>query len=91
LHRTGTKKTIVDSESQRSGGSAGKARRIGGIARRINARESVRNLREFKKNASIREQSMANSESPPRESQKPELNLSSSVAQFEIKFNKSGM
>jgi hypothetical protein len=38
-----------------SGNSAGKSRKIGGLARRRVARESVRNLLEFKKNFSLRD------------------------------------
>lgn len=51
------------------------------------ARESVRNLLEYKKNFSMRDQSLGNSQqgiSPEREVSKPDLNLTSSLAQIEI-------
>ena len=59
-----TKRTS-DEQSVRSSLSAGKARKIGGIARRKMARESVRNLLEVKKNFSMREGSLGNSSQSP--------------------------
>lgn len=62
FHKSATKKQAAfDSTSMNSSGSAGKSRKIGGLARRRAARESVRNLLEFKKNFSIRDQSLGNS------------------------------
>ena len=87
FQRMNTKRTS-DEQSVRSSLSAGKARKIGGIARRKMARESVRNLLEVKKNFSMREGSLGNSSQSPlpkKEEKKPELGVSSSLAQFEIR------
>ena len=56
-----SKKAMFDTSSNNSNMSAGKSRKIGGFARRRAARESVRNLLDYKKNYSVLEQSMRDS------------------------------
>ena len=85
-HKMSATKKSVDLESVNTSLSAGKTRKIGGIARRRVAKESVRNLLDMKKNLSIRELSLnsANSPSPNRQITKHDLDLTTSLAQMEI-------